>query len=135
MASRIFLRLRLPLSSTMTQVPGPRPVAGGDGQPGIVQPARDRLALDDEFHFEAGQQDLIEHPDDQFVLTDGETPHRVNSPWYTSGCIRGARRAPRAVQPCLWTWGLSPTADYTPRIRFGSLSGFQKQPWRCRVPP
>jgi hypothetical protein len=32
---------------------------------------RQRPALDDELHFEAGQQDFVEHPDDQFVLTDG----------------------------------------------------------------
>jgi hypothetical protein len=35
-----------------------------------VEPARQRPVLDDEFDLEAGQQDLVEHPDDQFVLTD-----------------------------------------------------------------
>jgi hypothetical protein len=36
-----------------------------------MQPPGDRLALDDELHVEAGQQDFVEHPDDQFVLADG----------------------------------------------------------------
>jgi len=27
--------------------------------------------FDDELDLEAGQQDFVEHPDDQFVLTDG----------------------------------------------------------------
>ena len=38
---------------------------------GVVETARERPALDDELDLEAGQQDLVEHPDDQFVLTDG----------------------------------------------------------------
>jgi hypothetical protein len=36
-----------------------------------MQPAGERLAFDDELHVEAGQQDFVEHPDDQFVLADG----------------------------------------------------------------
>ena len=50
-------------------------VAGGDVQPAVVQPARERLAFDQELDFEAGQQDLVEHPDGQLRLADGETPH------------------------------------------------------------
>ena len=80
-ALRIFFRLRRPLSSMMTQVPGrevglevgvgaPR-VAGDHVDAGVVQPPRGRLALDDELDVEAGQQDLVEHPDDQLVLADG----------------------------------------------------------------
>ena len=37
----------------------------GDGEA-----ARERPILDDELDLEARQQDLVEHPDDQFVLTD-----------------------------------------------------------------
>ena len=65
----------------MTQVPGPRSalrkVSVRRGSPdddvhaGLVETARERPVLDDELDFEAGQQDLVEHPDDQFVLTDG----------------------------------------------------------------
>ena len=44
---------------------------------GVEQTPRDRPAVDNEFDLEAGQQDLAEHPDDQLVLTDGETPHRI----------------------------------------------------------
>jgi hypothetical protein len=38
---------------------------------GVVQPARERPVLDDELDVEARQQDLVEDPDDQLVLTDG----------------------------------------------------------------
>ena len=55
-----------------------REVAGGDVQPAVVEAAGERLALDQELDFEAGQQDLVEHPDDQLGLTDGETPHAVS---------------------------------------------------------
>ena len=40
---------------------------------------RERLVFDEELDFEAGQQDFVEHPDDQFVLTNGEAPHRTAS--------------------------------------------------------
>ena len=56
---------------------GPARVAGGDVQTGVVQPAGERLALDEKFDFEAGQQDFVEHPDDQLGLADGETPHSI----------------------------------------------------------
>ena len=46
---------------------------------GVVQTPRQRPAFDDELDLEAGQQDFVEHPDDQLVLADGETPHRVNN--------------------------------------------------------
>ena len=46
-------------------------IAGRDVDAGVVQPAGERPVLDDEFDLEAGQQDLVEHPDDQLVLTDG----------------------------------------------------------------
>ena len=39
--------------------------------PGVVEPPRERPVLDDELDLEAGQQDLVEHPDDQLVLADG----------------------------------------------------------------
>jgi hypothetical protein len=32
-------------------------------------------ALDQEVNLEARQQDLVERPDDQFILTDGENAH------------------------------------------------------------
>jgi hypothetical protein len=41
-----------------------------------VQPSRQGPVFDDELDFESRQQDLVEHPDDEFVLTDGQTPHR-----------------------------------------------------------
>ena len=46
-------------------------IADRDRHPGVVEAARQWPAVDDELDFEAGQQDLVEHPDDQFVLTDG----------------------------------------------------------------
>ena len=52
-------------------------VAGDDVQAGVMQPAGERLALDEELDFEAGQQDFVEHPDDQLGLADGETPHSI----------------------------------------------------------
>ena len=58
----------------------PAEIAGGHVQPAVVEAAGKRLALDQELDFEAGQQDLIEHPDGQLRLTDGETPHRVLAP-------------------------------------------------------
>ena len=38
--------------------------------------AGERAVLDDELDLEAGQQDFVEHPDDQLVLTDGQTSHQ-----------------------------------------------------------
>ena len=46
-------------------------VADGDRDARVVQLARQRPLFDDELDLEAGQQDLVEHPDDQLVLTDG----------------------------------------------------------------
>jgi hypothetical protein len=43
----------------------------------VVKAAGGRLALDDELDLEARQQNFVEHPDDEFVLADGKTPHRV----------------------------------------------------------
>ena len=37
----------------------------------LVQAAGERSIFDDEFDFEAWQQDLVEHPDHQLVLTNG----------------------------------------------------------------
>ncbi len=54
---------------------GPTEIACRDAQPALVKTAGQRLALDEEPYFEAGQQDLVEHPDGQFSLADGETPH------------------------------------------------------------
>ena len=80
-ASSIFLRLRRPLSSMMTQVPGRMSalrkvsvragIAGVTVHAGVVETPGERPAFDDELDLEAGQQDLVEHPDDQFVLADG----------------------------------------------------------------
>ena len=55
-------------------------VAARDVQAAVVQAARERLALDEELDFEAGQQDLVEHPDGQLGLADGEAPHSVLVP-------------------------------------------------------
>ena len=52
-------------------------VAGEDVDPGVMEPSGDRLALDEEFDLEAGRQGFIKHPDDQFGLADGETPHSI----------------------------------------------------------
>ena len=46
-------------------------VAGEHVDPGLMEPSRERPVLDDELDFEAGQQDFVEHPDDQLVLADG----------------------------------------------------------------
>src|SRR5262249_16054005 len=50
-------------------------VADRDRDAGLVETPRQRPGFDDELHFEAGQEDFVQHPDDQFVLTDGQTPH------------------------------------------------------------
>ena len=52
-------------------------VAGEDVQVGVMQPAGERLALDEKFDFEAGHQGFVEHPDDQLGLADGKTPHSI----------------------------------------------------------
>jgi hypothetical protein len=36
-----------------------------------VEPPGQRAVLDDELDLETGKQDLVEHPDDELVLTDG----------------------------------------------------------------
>jgi hypothetical protein len=51
---------------------------------GVVETPRDRLAFDDELDIEAGPQALIEEPDDQFVLTDGDAPHTTNRRLYAA---------------------------------------------------
>src|SRR6185436_19200127 len=58
---------------------------------GAVERPRDRLAFDDELNVEAGPQSLIEEPDDQFVLTDVDTPHTSNRRLY-------AARGPAVVE-------------------------------------
>jgi hypothetical protein len=45
-------------------------IGSHDVDAAVVQPPCGGLALDDELHVEAGQQDLVEHPDDQLVLAD-----------------------------------------------------------------
>jgi hypothetical protein len=52
-------------------------VARVDGQVGVVELPCKRFALDEKFDFEAGRQGLIEHPDEQLRLTNGETPHSI----------------------------------------------------------
>ena len=46
-------------------------IADRDRDLRLVEAAGERPVLDDELDLEAGQQDLVEHPDDQLVLTDG----------------------------------------------------------------
>ena len=46
-------------------------IPGDDVHAGVMETPGERPVLDDEFDLEAGQQDLVEHPDDQLVLTDG----------------------------------------------------------------
>ena len=50
-------------------------IAGRDVHARLVKATRQRLAFDEELHLEAGQQDLVEHPDGQLGLADGEAPH------------------------------------------------------------
>jgi len=50
-------------------------VSGDDLHAPVVQTPGNRFALDEEFNLETGQQDLVEHPDGQLGLADGETPH------------------------------------------------------------
>ena len=45
--------------------------------PVVGEALRERLVLDEELDFEAGQQDLVEDPDDQLVLTDRKALHRI----------------------------------------------------------
>ena len=58
---------------------GAAEVGGGDVHARVVQAAGERLAFDEELDFEAGQQDLVEHPDDQLGLADGEAPHLLTN--------------------------------------------------------
>ena len=46
-------------------------VAGNHVDVGVVQSTGEGPVLDDELDLEPGQQDLVEHPDDQLVLADG----------------------------------------------------------------
>ena len=48
----------------------------------VVKPAAGGLALDDELDLETRQQNFVEHPNDEFVLTDSQTAH-------FGGIIRG----------------------------------------------
>ena len=50
-------------------------VARRDVEPGLVKTPDERPAFDEEFYFEAGQQDAVEHPRNQLTLADGEAPH------------------------------------------------------------
>jgi hypothetical protein len=43
-----------------------------------VQPPRERAVLDEEFELEAGRQHVLERPDHELVLADGERPHGEN---------------------------------------------------------
>src|SRR5260221_637146 len=54
---------------------GPLGVGEDDGHARIVETASERAILNEKFDLEAGHQDFVEHPDDQLVLADGETPH------------------------------------------------------------
>ena len=45
-------------------------IAGRHRHTRVVQAASQRPVLDDELDLEPWQQDFVEHPDDQFVLTD-----------------------------------------------------------------
>ena len=80
------------------------------GSPAVMwMPASSRrlasgFVLDDELDFEAGQQDLVEHPDDQLVLTDREALHRT------------ARGRPNGE------WGMGVTPDFTAAPRIGLAS-------------
>ena len=49
---------------------GPLRVAGSDRETGSLELARERAALDQELDFDAGRQDLVEHPDDQLILAN-----------------------------------------------------------------
>ena len=70
-------------------------VAGGDVDPVVGEALRERLVFDEELHLEAGQQDLVEDPDDQLVLTDRKALHRM---------ARGTTTRAR---------GMGVTSDYT----------------------
>jgi len=76
----------------------------------VWQTANQRLALDQIVDFEAGQQDLVEHPDDQLRLTDGQTPH--------------ARVAAAEEGTCAMR---TETSDYTP------ATGIDAQTDGCRM--
>jgi len=74
----------------MTGKPGPKTisiqlaqspeVARRDVESVVVELARERLALHEKFDFEAGQQDLVEHPDGQLGLADRQAPHASRPP-------------------------------------------------------
>ena len=53
-------------------------VGRGDVHARFVEAAGEGLALDEELDLEAGQQDFVQHPDDQLGLTDGQAPHRID---------------------------------------------------------
>ena len=46
-------------------------IAGEHRDPGLVEPSRGGFVLDDELDFETGEQDFVQHPDHQLVLTHG----------------------------------------------------------------
>src|SRR4029078_12005706 len=51
-------------------------VADGHRDLGFVKTAGERPILDDELDLESGEQNLVEHPDDEFVLANSKTPHQ-----------------------------------------------------------
>ncbi len=56
-------------------------VSGRNVQAAFMEPSRNGFTFNQELDFEAGQQDLVEHPDGQFGLANGETPHlRLGTP-------------------------------------------------------
>ena len=66
---------------------GAAEVARGDRQARFVELTGERLALDQELDLEAGLERLIEHPDEQFRLADGQAPHQRSPPGGHSSTI------------------------------------------------
>ena len=106
-------------------------VAGDDLDAGVVQAPRQRPVLDDELDLEAGQQDFVEHPDDQLVLTDGQTPHRCAKPrlYACRGGRRGAASFPRSACRCT-----VPASDASPPRAGAYRASCRRQAcWRWRL--
>ena len=92
-----YQKIGTALPGVLSQLTVATKIAEGDRDIRVLQAPRQGPLFDNELDLETGQQDLVEHPDDQFVLTDGQTPHqRANRPLYAPVALKtcGVRLQP-----------------------------------------
>ena len=101
----------------------PPRIGGGDFDPRVVQPARERPAFDEKVDLEARQEDFVEGPDDQLVLTDSQNSH-VSFPQGADPALRRHHGAhPEARQTAIIRWvGEKRMSGYHARSHPGEVS-------------